>query len=320
VLETQGNPSVWLVVRAGSAADPPSREGLAYVVARSIAARAGADVTVGPDLVIFQTNNLPSLAAALAAPLDEGSLEFGKSQALAQLLTSDCADAAESIGRTWAFAGHPYGHADAGRLSTVPTLTLVEAQSFRDRTYVRGNSILGVDGPETVDVGAIEAVLAPLTSRSPTPAVWPRESRESAVVEAHVGAACTFVGWWDGNDAVRQSVADLALLVVPRSLPRIAAGSDGMRAVVVNETEVESALAAASAVWATTIVAPPASPSALPSAIALAFGRVDPQLRPFKPGPNPEFSVVRVSPDASALRAAESSATLVVLDRESVLR
>ena len=109
-------PAVAVVVRAGSAYDPPSREGLAFVLAEAIASRAGVAVEVGPEVVIFRAapGQAAPLAAALAAPISAEALAAGVAAAQARLAATDCAAAAESVVPAWAFAGHPYGHATAG--------------------------------------------------------------------------------------------------------------------------------------------------------------------------------------------------------------
>ena len=184
---------VHLVVRAGSAYDPPSREGLAFVVAHALAARAAVDVTVGPEWLSlgFAPEHAARVAAVLAAPLDEEALALGRAAATSSLRTRDCAALARGLGMAWLWRGHPYGHAVAGRLSVVPTFTLAEAQAFRDARYVRDAVAAGLEGP--VDAGVlapIEAALPARLSRSVTPAVLPRSPRPLLVVEAPVEGAC----------------------------------------------------------------------------------------------------------------------------------
>ncbi len=187
------SPRVHVVVRAGSAYDPPSREGLAYVVARALGARAGADVRVGPEWLSFSfpADGVARMAEALRAPLDEEALALGRAAALAELRGRDCTTLAQAAGAAWLWAGHPYGHAVAGRLSVVPTLSLAEAQAFRDARYVRDAVAIGLEGAvDPAILAPIEAAVPPRLSRSVTPAVMPSPSRPLMVVEAPVDSTC----------------------------------------------------------------------------------------------------------------------------------
>ncbi|MBM4392533.1 MAG: hypothetical protein FJ090_15535 [Deltaproteobacteria bacterium] len=186
-------PRVHVVVRAGSAYDPPSREGLAFVVAHALAARAGADVAVGPEWlsISFPPGGAARVGEVLAAPIDEESMALARAAALASLRSRDCATLAQATGATWLWAGHPYGHAVAGRLSVLPTLSVAEAQAFRDARYVRDAVALALEGAVDASVLApIEAAIPPRLSRSVTPAVMPPASRPLMVVEAPVDGTC----------------------------------------------------------------------------------------------------------------------------------
>ncbi len=187
------SPRVHLVIRAGSAYDPPSREGLAFVVAQALGARSGAEVEVGPEWssLSFPPELAARVAEALSAPFEEEALALARAAALAELRSRDCATLARAAGAAWLWAGHPYGHPVAGRLSVVPTLSLAEAQAFRDARYVRDAVALGIEG--VVDPSLllpIEAAVPPRLSGSVTPAVMPSASRPLMVVEAPVESTC----------------------------------------------------------------------------------------------------------------------------------
>lgn len=202
-----------LVVRAGSAYDPPGREGLARVVAEGLAARVGVHVHVGPELVYFPGGeHVAELAAALAAPMDEAALAAGLAAAPGALPRT-CADHAAQAVDAWAFAGHPYGHAAVGRTSVRPTFTAGELEAFRLARYVRDAAV--VVGSEA-GTAPLREVLPPRLSRSPTPAVWNRAPRAALQVTAPVEGPCTgfgaagFTDWSAADEASYRVLARLA--------------------------------------------------------------------------------------------------------------
>jgi len=161
-----------VALRAGSAHDPPGREGLAWVTARAVADAAGATVEVGPDVVVFTApaDRAAALADALVAPPSLERVLAARESAMAALGSLDCAGIAERAWDTWIYAGHPYGHAPEGRLSVLPTLTVAEVGGFQGARYVRSVAVVGVPAGASVPLSAFD-VLPPRLSTSPVPSV-----------------------------------------------------------------------------------------------------------------------------------------------------
>ena len=176
-----------LVVRAGSAYDPPGREGLAFVLAHGLAERAGVEVTVGPELVRFLglEGRAAALAAALVAEVDDALVQAG---AGAVHEPDACAAHARQAALAWGLAGHPYGHRVEGRTSVLPTLRAGEVQAFRQLRYVRDAAVL-VTG-SGADVAALLEALPPALSRSVTPAVAVTRREGSVSLVAPVPTGC----------------------------------------------------------------------------------------------------------------------------------
>ncbi len=191
VVEAEGPPAVSVVIRAGSAYDPPSREGLAFVSAQELAGRAGVAVEVGPELVRF-TASTPDQVAALArvfsAPGAVEAIEQARAQAFAALDGGDCEPTVAAAAATWAHVGHPYGHAVAGRRSVLPTLTLAEIEGFRARRYVRDALVLVRSGG--LDPAPLSLVAAPVMSPLVTPTVRSGVPRGDLQVSAPVATGC----------------------------------------------------------------------------------------------------------------------------------
>lgn len=212
VREPSAPARVHVLLRAGSAYDPPSREGLAFVVATAIASAAGADLQVGPELVQLSVSpdGVVALAAALSAPLTAEGVAAGKSAALARFEEGECARVASAVGDAWILAGHPYGHAVFGRSSVIPTLSLAEVESFRVLRYARDAAVIAVDG--AADVAPLLGVLTPALSAPVTPAVRSKVAMENLVVIGPVTSACSVVGprrpeSWSAADQAAASVA-----------------------------------------------------------------------------------------------------------------
>lgn len=323
------NAGVSLVVRAGSAYDPPGREGLAFALAQVAALRLGATVEVEVERVVFQLPpQLPAdPVAALLAPVTAHELEYAQALAMGRLRSSDCDAVARDAGLSWLFAGHPYGHGPAGRLSTVPTLRAAELTSFYAARYVRDAVVVAITGEQTA-IPALDGAFAPRLSRSPVPAVLPTMARENLVVEAEVVGACAFVAMQPAR-RTRHSAAALV------QLAGLQGWTHGLPAV--------DPLAWAVLPWSTEkhdFTFPPLTaagdepagggppPSAVDVAWTVLLDAV-PRLAPELAAPAPEpgwwaeegvLSVVVVTPDASGWRVRESSDTFVVLDREAALR
>ena len=183
-----GGPVVWVevAVQAGSAHDPPGREGLAWLAARAIR-EGGAgeadpeavenllyelgtdiEVVVDRELVTFRLPTLvedldrvaPLLGDMLIAPtLDETVVSRLEDEA-ADTLSRGLLESDEALGLAvfdnWIFAGHPYGHQPEGRASVAPTLTIDELLAFQADNYVRPAILLGVAGPMVTEGGELD--------------------------------------------------------------------------------------------------------------------------------------------------------------------
>ncbi len=184
-----------LALRAGSAHDPPGREGLAWVTAHAVAAAAGATFEVGPEVVVFSVapDRAAALAAALAASPTTERVAAAREAAAAALAGLDCAALAERAWDAWMYAGHPYGHAPEGRLSVLPTLSVAEVTGFQEVRYVRSVAVLGVPSGSSVDAGAF-TTLPPRLSQSPVPAATLPPPPERALVVHAEGRRCVVAG------------------------------------------------------------------------------------------------------------------------------
>lgn len=214
-VEGAGDPgSITVVVRAGSAYDPPGREGLAAAAARAVAAPlAGARVHVGADLVSFELP-LASLGEfatrAAGAGIDDAAV--GASVADAWGAPLRCADVATRAFDTWAMSGHPYGHAPEGRTGVLPTITAVEVRNFLAARYVRDGVVVGRTGP--ADVAPLEAALRPALSRAATPTVPPEPTVSGTlVVIAPVGDGVACAAFGSPREAPRSPVAAAGVAV-----------------------------------------------------------------------------------------------------------
>lgn len=176
-----------LLVRAGSAYDPPGREGLSFALAHGLAVRAGVEAEVGSELVRFTIpeGRAPALAAALVEAVEEAVVRAGVESAAPG---RSCRAIARDAARAWGLAGHPYGHRPEGRASVLPTLSPGEAQGFRQLRYVRDAAVLLV-GPGA-DARPLLDVLPPALSRSVTPAVAVAARPAGSVGAAAVPEGC----------------------------------------------------------------------------------------------------------------------------------
>ncbi len=206
-----GAGSLLLVLRAGSAYDPPGREGLALVLAHAVAARAGVSADVEAELVRFHIpeGRAAAFAVSLVDAVDEAAMAVGRAAARPG---TGCAALARDGARAWGLAGHPYGHRAEGRSSVLSTLTAGEAQAFRQLRYVRDAAVLVV-GPGA-DATPLLQVLPPTLSRSVTPAVKVAAGRERMTVAGAVSVACE--AWVVGSPEDWGASDEAALAVVAR--------------------------------------------------------------------------------------------------------
>lgn len=205
-------PRVQVVIRAGSAYDPPSREGLAFVLAHALGVSAAASVHVGPELVVFSVapDGVAALARALRSPLSAESMAAGQASAMARFASSSCEELAAASVSAWVLAGHPYGHAVFGRSSVIPTLSLPEIEVFRGRRYARDAAVIAVDGE--ADIQPLMDLFTPGLSAHLTPAVRSRVPMGDLVVIAPVTTSCGALGprrlaVWTASDAAAARVA-----------------------------------------------------------------------------------------------------------------
>jgi hypothetical protein len=186
---------VRVVARAGSAHDPPGREGIAWIAANILADRLGAVVEVGEDVVRLAVpiGAAGTLGEALTRPVEGDELERARSKADAWLLGADCGTVAEAAWVTWAYAGHPYGHPTVGRSSVRASLTEGEVSSFIARHYVRESVRVGVAPSGAPAVGGLGR-LAPVTLPHATPATRAAVDRGLLLVVAPALGPCAVAG------------------------------------------------------------------------------------------------------------------------------
>jgi hypothetical protein len=179
---------VRVVVAAGSAWDPPGREGLAFVAAHAVAHRlAGPDdgrarVEVAEDVVrmTFDAAALPGWLTAVGAVPDRSALAGARDAARVWWADASCAALADAAWAQVAYRGHPYGHAPAGRLGVQDTWTAAEVHAFVARHWVRGAVRIASATP-TVDVSLLAALPARLP-RAAVPAVRDHGPRAGLVL------------------------------------------------------------------------------------------------------------------------------------------
>jgi hypothetical protein len=185
---------VRVVVRAGSAYDPPGREGLAYLAAASLADMLGATFEAGEELVRFDVpaSRAAELGAVLAAGPPSEALERARAANATWPSGASCDALAAAAWNVWAYPGHPYGHAVRGRSSVLPTITRAEVIAFVQRRYVRESVIVG-RGAADVPVGGLDLLPARLSPHA-LPAPTLDTPRGTLVVIAPVEQGCVLAG------------------------------------------------------------------------------------------------------------------------------
>ncbi len=177
---------VQVTVRAGTAFDPPGKEGLSWLTAQLLRdGGAGArspeqvdalldelgtdvEVVVDRELVTLRTRALHEDVAEVGAlladmvlrpSLDPQAFARLRDQSVDQLTRGALADD-EALGlavlEDLLFAGHPYGHPLRGRAGVVPTLSLADVRAFREDRWVRPAVTLGLAGPAVDGAGALD--------------------------------------------------------------------------------------------------------------------------------------------------------------------
>lgn len=209
-VEVAGPPRV--AIRAGSAFDPPGREGLAWTAARVMAGRVGAEVRVGREIVELELRQgVDPLARIWGEPVSEAEVV-----AVAVAPERSCLEQAEDAYAVWAWAGHPYGHPVWGRRSTLPTITAAEVQNFVGRWWVRDAIASTVEAP------ALRLAPARLV-RAPVPTFLPSPPAEAQLEIRGAGSCVAF-----GGGPVADAAEYWSALGDPRPFP---AQSDALWAV-----------------------------------------------------------------------------------------
>ena len=177
-----------LAVRAGSAYDPPGREGLAQVAATMLEAHGARVLEVGPELALFEVD--PARAADLAQWLGAPSLDGAALAAVVEPLierSPSCEEVAEAALDRWQFSGHPYRGPVAGRRSTLATLSPAEVIAFLRARYTRDG--MALRGPEIPALNQLSSRISPRV----TPAALAPAGLDGAatlVVRAPAGYDC----------------------------------------------------------------------------------------------------------------------------------
>ena len=160
--------------RAGSAYDPPGKEGLARLVARMLrrgttrlratevedavdllGGEFGTEVScgasfVGSEVIARNVDPFVALAAELLGDpaFDAGELAKLVREALAEIVEARDNDrglASRALRRTM-YAGHPYARRTSGYTTTLGAITRDDVVAFYRRHYVRANAVVCVSG------------------------------------------------------------------------------------------------------------------------------------------------------------------------------
>ncbi len=211
-----------VTLRAGSAFDPPDREGLAWLAAQTVAASGTPDrspaevadlltswgaeleVQVHAELVDLRLQVLEPqaeeaadlLGELVAHPvLDPAAFERSRAAAL-RALTDGVLASEERMGAMlldrWINEGHPYGHAAEGRAGSLERLALSDVEGFLEDAWLLPAAWAGAAGPDAARYAErLAAHLAELPDRpvrSPTPAIRdPVHGRSLLVVDRGSG-------------------------------------------------------------------------------------------------------------------------------------
>lgn len=214
---------VVVMVAAGSAYDPPGREGLAWQTAALIGLSAGVTPRVGPELVVFRApvDRVEELSASLVnPPIDAAWLAAVPPPAWEQ----DCARIASAALDMALYPGHPYGHPAFGRTSTRHTVSPAEIQAFHRRRYVRP-AVAAAAADPAVFGARLDGLPASLSSPV-TPTILPdrilpdqrgagptgKSGATAQIVTAPVSAPCIALGARDGLPSTAEDLASLELL------------------------------------------------------------------------------------------------------------
>ncbi|HZI93224.1 MAG TPA: hypothetical protein VFE84_03200 [Patescibacteria group bacterium] len=192
-----GRVEVRVVVYSGSADDPPGKEGVAWLTARTIqgeAAQGGGPIAtslraaVGKDLIVFSAEssreNLESVVAAIVTLTLKPSFEpaiitaqVTQQKAAIDSALHDPVIVAREAFDSFVFRGHPYGHPVLGLLSSISALSRDDLVAFHAQHWRKGNIVIGLAGNVAEPLGArLKTELAGLADgqpeRQPRPIRW----------------------------------------------------------------------------------------------------------------------------------------------------
>ena len=211
--------SIKAMFRAGSILDPPGKEGLSALTAlmvgnaataeRSYAdlietfypMAAGISVITDREVVVFSGQVHRETLGDFTALFEEALLQPGfrdddfarnREQLLAFLTTTLRSANDELLGlemiQQVLFEGHPYGHAPAGTVAGLGSITLADVRDFYRKHYTRANLILAVAGgyasgyPAELQK-AFSALPQGSRERRPLPAPQPVKGRHFTLVD-----------------------------------------------------------------------------------------------------------------------------------------
>jgi zinc protease len=198
--------SISVSLPAGSAYDPPGKEGLAAITSSLLDEGAGDldavafrkaleshairfGVANDRDFITVQVQTLTAntgeafrlLGLALAHPrFDAEAVERMRFAILASL-KEDEEDPGAVAGKAWFqayFAGHPYAHDDDGTSAGIKAVTIADIKAFAARHLVRGRAKVAVAGDITPEAlaGHIAAVFGALSPNAPPPTPKPQNA------------------------------------------------------------------------------------------------------------------------------------------------
>ena len=196
--------TVRLLFHAGSAYDPPDRDGLAYLTAAAITRGAAAtsspgritatvdrevvaiDGTCAPDHWPDFVRALTSLLAPRTPDADETRRLVAAQSAQLDSLRGDAQKLAWAALPYYLYYDHPYGHPPLGRDTTLRTLTGQDIRSFWEQHYTSDGLTLGLAGK--IPSGAARSLQDALAKVLPHATAAPVTPPDVALSGLHVYA------------------------------------------------------------------------------------------------------------------------------------
>jgi zinc protease len=233
LLPLEGNPLIHIrvLLRVGSANDPPGREGLAYLTFNLLAnggtktkttqdiARlfypmaASVGLQVDKEMVVLSgtvhRDNLDGFYAIFKEMLldpgfredDFNRLKTNQLNFLQKTLVSNMDEQfGKEILNLMLYSGHPYRHPAAGSVETVSAITLDDVKSFYKDQTVEGNILIGLAGGYPADFpGKVRTDFSVLpegfTPRLSLPASRPPQGLEFVIAEKETPATAISMGF-----------------------------------------------------------------------------------------------------------------------------